>query len=92
MDTTLRAAAFLDKGSVGKTTTIAHVGVALPDEGHRVCLLDLTGKQGDLTKHFSLWQQVLESDEWPNITTVFHSLYANRWCCRRSRIYWWPYH
>lgn len=71
MDTTMRAAAFLDKGGVGKTTTIAHVGVALADEGYRVCLLDLAGKQGDLTKHFGLWQQAREADDWPNITTVF---------------------
>ena len=71
MDSTMRAAAFLDKGGVGKTTTIAHVGVALADEGYRVCLLDLAGKQGDLTKHFGLWQQARESDDWPNITTVF---------------------
>jgi chromosome partitioning protein len=67
----MRAAAFLDKGGVGKTTTIAHVGVALADEGYRACLLDLAGKQGDLTKHFGLWQQAKESDDWPNITTVF---------------------
>ncbi|EMA55800.1 ParA family protein [Halococcus thailandensis] len=71
MDSTMRAAAFLDKGGVGKTTTVAHVGVALADEGYRVCLLDLAGKQGDLTKHFGLWQQAKESDDWPNITTVF---------------------
>jgi chromosome partitioning protein len=71
MDSTMRAAAFLDKGGVGKTTTIAHIGVALADEGYRVCLLDLAGKQGDLTKHFGLWQQAQESDDWPNITTVF---------------------
>jgi|AntDeeMetagen285_2_1112576.scaffolds.fasta_scaffold00605_7 chromosome partitioning protein len=71
MDSLMRAAAFLDKGGVGKTTTVAHLGVALADEGHRVCLLDLAGKQGDLTKHFGLWDQVRESDDWPNITTVF---------------------
>ena len=67
----MRAAAFLDKGGVGKTTTVAHVGVALANKGYRVCLLDLAGKQGDLTKHFGLWQQAKESDDWPNITTVF---------------------
>lgn len=67
----MRAAAFLDKGGVGKTTTIAHVGVALADEEYSVCLLDLAGKQGDLTKHFGLWQQAREADAWPNITTVF---------------------
>ena len=72
MDSLMRAAAFLDKGGVGKTTTVAHLGVALADEGHQVCLLDLAGKQGDLTKHFGLWAQVRkEDDDWPNITTVF---------------------
>lgn len=75
MDTsseTLRAAAFLDKGGVGKTTTVAHLGVALYERGLDVLLLDLAGKQGDLAKHFGLWADVQAvEDDWPNITTVF---------------------
>jgi chromosome partitioning protein len=75
MSGTLRAAAFLDKGGTGKTTTVAHLGVALQQQGHRVLLIDLAGKQGDLAKHFGAWadyQERIDADEaWPNISTVF---------------------
>ncbi|WP_135823223.1 ParA family protein [Halostella litorea] len=75
MDQTHRAAAFLDKGGTGKTTTVAHLGVALEQRGNDVLLIDLAGKQGDLAKHFGVWedyQEEIEQDEaWPNISTVF---------------------
>lgn len=75
MADTLRAAAFLDKGGTGKTTTVAHLGVALSEQGRDLLLLDLAGKQGDLAKHFGVWDQYqtrIENDEaWPNISTVF---------------------
>ena len=75
MTETLRAAAFLDKGGTGKTTTTAHLGVALCEQGHKVLLIDLAGKQGDLAKHFGVWGQYrdqIDADEaWPNISTVF---------------------
>jgi len=69
------AAAFLDKGGTGKTTTVAHLGVALDQLGHNVLLIDLAGKQGDLAKHFGVWEsyrEEIDNDEaWPNISTVF---------------------
>jgi len=72
---TLRAASFLDKGGTGKTTTVAHLGVAMAQLGHEVLLLDLAGKQGDLVKHFGKWatvqEQIEADDDWPNISTVF---------------------
>src|SRR6056297_2006888 len=75
MSETLRAAAFLDKGGTGKTTTVAHLGVALEELGNEVLLIDLAGKQGDLAKHFGVWdayQERIEADDaWPNISTVF---------------------
>lgn len=71
-DTTLRAATFLDKGGVGKTTATAHLAVALDRQGFDVLMLDLAGKQGDLAKHFGRWDDVqADDDRWPNITTVF---------------------
>lgn len=75
MNTTYRAAAFLDKGGTGKTTTVAHLAVALEELGHRVLAIDLAGKQGDLAKHFGVWHeyrdQVTDDEAWPNISTVF---------------------
>ncbi|WP_227380989.1 ParA family protein [Haladaptatus halobius] len=76
MAETMRACAFLDKGGVGKTTAIAHLGVALAEKGHDVLLIDLAGKQGDLAKQFGLWGEIkAEEDDWPNISTVF----ADEW-------------
>lgn len=53
----------------------AHLGVALQRQGNDVLLVDLAGKQGDLSKHFGLWgeveQQIRGEDDWPNISTVF---------------------
>lgn len=75
MNDTHCAAAFLDKGGTGKTTTVAHLGVALEQLGYNVLLIDLAGKQGDLAKHFGVWEEyrdAIATDEaWPNISTVF---------------------
>jgi chromosome partitioning protein len=72
---TLRAASFLDKGGTGKTTAVAHLGVAMAEHGHDVLLIDLAGKQGDLVKHFGEWTtvqaEIETDDDWPNISTVF---------------------
>jgi chromosome partitioning protein len=80
MPETLRAAAFLDKGGTGKTTTVAHLGVALNELGKDVLLIDLAGKQGDLAKHFGVWadyQDLVDDDDaWPNISTVFDSSWS----------------
>lgn len=75
MSKTPRVASFLDKGGTGKTTTTAHLGVALVEQGYDVLLIDLAGKQGDLSKHFGEWERVQREidagDDWPNISTVF---------------------
>lgn len=74
-DRAIRAASFLDKGGTGKTTTTAHLGVALAEQGLDVLLVDLAGKQGDLSKHFGQWStvqtRVEDGNDWPNISTVF---------------------
>lgn len=74
-DNAIRAASFLDKGGTGKTTTTAHLGVALAKHGYDVLLVDLAGKQGDLSKHFGQWTtvqtRVENGNDWPNISTVF---------------------
>lgn len=73
---TWRATAFVDKGGTGKTSAIAHLGVVLATDCELdVLLIDLAGKQGDLAKHFGLWESVLEDvdagEDWPNIATTF---------------------
>lgn len=71
----LRAAVYVEKGGTGKTTTTAHLLRALADEGYRVLGIDLAGKQGDLGRHFGVWDAVqadIEADgDWPNVATVF---------------------
>lgn len=64
------ACGYIDKGGVGKTTSIGHLGVALAEDNHNVLLIDLAGKQGDLAKLFGL-EDDLDADHWPNISTVF---------------------
>jgi chromosome partitioning protein len=75
MTDTLRAAAFLDKGGTGKTTTVAHLGVALAQLDQDVLAIDLAGKQGDLGKHLGVYdeyaEQIAADEAWPNISTVF---------------------
>ena len=69
-DELLTACAYVEKGGVGKTTTIAHLGVALERDGYDVLEIDLAGKQGDLAKSFGVHDTVTD-DSWPNISTVF---------------------
>jgi chromosome partitioning protein len=75
MSETIRAASFLDKGGTGKTTTVAHLSVALDRLGQDVLAIDLAGKQGDLGKALGVYEQYrdqIHNDEaWPNISTVF---------------------
>ncbi len=68
----LRAAAFLDKGGVGKTTATAQFGRCANDLGYKTLLIDLAGKQNDLAKHFGLYEGLeTPSDRFPNIAKVF---------------------
>jgi len=76
---TRRAAIYLDKGGTGKTTSAAHLGVALSRLGHDVLLLDLAGKQSDLADALGVFEDVQEDisneDDFPNIATTM----GNRW-------------
>ena len=79
MDTTIRAATYLDKGGTGKTTCTAHLGVALHELGEKVLLVDLAGKQGDLAKVFGLYHDIqtdiANEDDYPNVATTMR----DRW-------------
>jgi chromosome partitioning protein len=59
----LRAATYVPKGGVGKTTTTAHVGVAAAQEHDLdVVLLDLAGTQNDLSTHFGITEDIEDID------------------------------
>jgi chromosome partitioning protein len=80
MSQTLRAAAFLDKGGTGKTTTVAHLAVALEELSQDVLAIDLAGKQGDLGKHLGVYERysdrIAADEAWPNISTVFDDAWS----------------
>jgi chromosome partitioning protein len=63
MGETLRAAFYVGKGGVGKTTSAAHIATAATDE-HRldVVLLDLAGTQNDLATQFGIGDEVADPD------------------------------
>lgn len=77
----LRASIFLNKGGTGKTTSTAHIGVALDNDGLDVLLVDLAGKQADLAKQFGLYDElqsaIANDDDWPNISTVFQEQWSS---------------
>lgn len=53
MDSVMRAATFVEKGGVGKTTSAAHIAVAAAtDHELDVLLIDLAGTQNDLATQF----------------------------------------
>lgn len=71
----MRGAAYLDKGGVGKSTTIGHLSVALSEHDLDVATIDLAGKQNDLATIFGVADRVQEDideeDDWPNVATTF---------------------
>lgn len=63
MSKTLRAAFYVGKGGVGKTTSAAHIATAAATEhGLDVVLLDLAGTQNDLATQFGIGEEVDDPD------------------------------
>lgn len=63
MRNTQRAAFYVEKGGVAKTTSAAHMGVAAATEYNlEVILLDLAGTQNDLAAQFGLSDDVADPD------------------------------
>lgn len=70
-----RAAAYVPKGGVGKTTSTAHIAVsAYKDHGLDVLLIDLAGTQNDLATQFGLADEVEDPDA--PISAVFGENWA----------------
>jgi chromosome partitioning protein len=54
MGSVQRAATYVEKGGVGKTTSAAHIAVAAAEQSEAVLLVDLAGTQNDLATHFGI--------------------------------------
>lgn len=71
-DTQLRAACYIEKGGVGKTTTCAHIARALVGEHDlEVIAIDLAGQQNDLAMQFGLLEDVEATEDPAPISAVF---------------------
>jgi chromosome partitioning protein len=63
MDDIGTAATFVPKGSVGKTTTTAHIAVAATQHHNLdVAILDLAGEQNDIARHFGVKNEIQDPD------------------------------
>lgn len=70
------AAMFVEKGGVGKTTTTAHLGVALVTEYDRdVVLIDLSGRQNDLATQFGVGDEAREKAD----SRPFGVIFSQEW-------------
>lgn len=75
------AAAYVQKGGVGKTTSTAHIGVAAAVEHDMdVLLIDLAGTQNDLATHFGL------GDEIKDIDAPISAIFGENWGLIQSSI------
>lgn len=83
MANTKRCSTYLAKGGTGKSTSTAHLGAALQQEGHDVLLIDLAGKQDDLATIFGLHDEVAAdiasegNEDYPNVTTTMEENWPN---------------
>lgn len=65
------AASYIEKGGVGKTTTVAHLARTYAEAGFDVVAVGLAGKQTDLSQHFGIEYPSEDPDQQPNIATAF---------------------
>lgn len=73
-DNPVSIACYVIKGGVTKTTTAAHMGVALSNLGFDTVIIDLAGKQDDLTAQFGLEEETSGDLEVP-VSGVFEDLW-----------------
>ncbi|NLV08311.1 AAA family ATPase [Haloarcula rubripromontorii] len=81
-----RAATYVEKGGVGKTTSAAHIAVAAHNMGHEVLLVDLAGTQNDLATHFGL--SIVEDDDADGVTidAPISAVFGDDWAFLRDNI------
>jgi len=83
-----RAATYVEKGGVGKTTSAAHIAVAAHDMGHEVLLVDLAGTQNDLATHFGITivDEETASDDGVSIDAPISAVFGDDWEFLRDNI------
>ncbi|MDS0223622.1 ParA family protein [Haloarcula sp. S1AR25-5A] len=82
-----RAATYVEKGGVGKTTSAAHIAVAAQNMGHEVLLVDLAGTQNDLATHFGLSIVDEETaDNGVSIDAPISAVFGDDWAFLRDNI------
>jgi len=82
-----RAATYVEKGGVGKTTSAAHIAVAAHNMGHKVLLVDLAGTQNDLATHFGLSIVDEETaDDGVSIDAPISAVFGDDWAFLRDNI------
>jgi len=87
MTSVQRAATYVEKGGVGKTTSAAHIAVAAHNMGHEVLLVDLAGTQNDLATHFGLSIVDEETaDDGVSIDAPISAVFGDDWAFLRDNI------
>ena len=82
-----RAATYVEKGGVGKTTSAAHIAVAAHNMGHEVLLVDLAGTQNDLATHFGLSIVDEETtDDGISVDAPISAVFGDDWAFLRDNI------
>jgi len=83
-----RAATYVEKGGVGKTTSAAHIAVAAHNMGHEVLLVDLAGTQNDLATHFgiSIVDEETTTDGGVSIDAPISAVFGDDWEFLRDNI------
>ncbi|MBV0926216.1 ParA family protein [Halomicroarcula limicola] len=83
-----RAATYVEKGGVGKTTSAAHIAVAAHNMGHEVLLVDLAGTQNDLATQFglSIVEGDSDTDDGVSIDAPISAVFGDDWEFLRDNI------
>lgn len=66
------AAAFLPKGGVGKSTTIAHLARECSNYGYRTLVFGMAGLQTEAADQLGVEYRSWDDDEFPNVATIFN--------------------
>jgi len=81
-----RAATYVEKGGVGKTTSAAHIAVAAHNMGHEVLLIDLAGTQNDLATHFGITISEDGDTDGVSIDAPISAVFGDDWAFLRDNI------